>query len=414
MSGVYRFEVPGFVPGDPGDGYLLDGLVVPDRVPVAWEQSYGHTVDVAVGGLVTDDAGRVFADVRFVDTPEADMARQAAEAGEVEMAPPEVEEKTRLLRSGLPGSTGWRAISGSLITEGTLTGLVLMAGGGGRLVARPGDAADGLDPREPPQFSKSLDPADWPSHWFRISTEAIDKQGDVVSQRGLDFTEFRSNPQVFLAHQYLLPVATARNPATGAVEIRQDFDRGETYGRAFLHLRTEESRLTWDLVKAGVLSGASVGIVVDKGDTEPRKTAGGRRYNYVKRAVVTEFSICALPANAEALSCDAVRCSPVIREALAAWPDDGKAKADRGCGPDCGCRACRAGVKGVVWDIEPDSPDDVSEDDVLLNSPPYDEAAELLAPANARRLAAVESAWAAAACGLRDIRQALYRLTGRR
>ncbi len=132
-----------------------------------------------------------------------------------------------------------------------------------------------------------------------ISTEAEDRDGDIIEVAGWDLTNYRRNPVVLFAHDY-------RSPAVGkAISVVKD-----TVGQALRSVvefaPTEMGRQLFELYAGKYMRAWSVGFLpkesVRRRETEDGYTGRGVRF---RRQELLEYSAVPVPANAEALT-DAV------------------------------------------------------------------------------------------------------------
>lgn len=125
---------------------------------------------------------------------------------------------------------------------------------------------------------------------FRISTDGIDRDRDIISVAGWNLDHYKKNPVVLYAHDYRsLPVGKSLSISVGksGLDAEMEFIDAEVYPFAETVRR---------MVQAGVLRAASVGF-------KPTKWM----YNEERRGVdidsaeLLEWSIVPVPANAECL-----------------------------------------------------------------------------------------------------------------
>src|SRR5260370_33947825 len=88
-----------------------------------------------------------------------------------------------------------------------------------------------------------------------ITTEAVDREGEVVVQDGLDFTEFRQNAVVPWAHKYDLP------PVAKNIWIKRDGNGWLAKTQFAITPRGEEC---WQLAKGDFCKAWSIGFISDK------------------------------------------------------------------------------------------------------------------------------------------------------
>jgi len=138
----------------------------------------------------------------------------------------------------------------------------------------------------------------------KITTNAIDRDKEVLLPEGMDATDFEKSPSIFWAHDYFqLPlgkaVALKRFPnhwlAKGVMAERPDThpEQAEWFPDTVL-----------SLMEQGVIKGVSVGfdpVTHRKPNTEDRRKFGEGVQNVVSRWRLLEYSIAPMPANQDAL-----------------------------------------------------------------------------------------------------------------
>ena len=134
-----------------------------------------------------------------------------------------------------------------------------------------------------------------------ITTNTIDRDGDIIEPKGINLTNFRKNPVVLMAHDYRgLPIARAENIKKTDNGIISDvvFPEEGVYPLADTVYR---------LYKDKFMSAWSIGFIPIKmedipddneKDTEPLRRKGRR----IKTSELLEYSGCAVPSNPEALT----------------------------------------------------------------------------------------------------------------
>jgi hypothetical protein len=137
-----------------------------------------------------------------------------------------------------------------------------------------------------------------------ITTQGTDRQGDIVISRGIDTTEFKKIPSIFLNHDYsLLPIAKCEEL------VHKD---GYITATVKFVLGVPAIKNIFELVKAGVLKGVSIGFAANevvlrgtKAFDDVCKELGLDAQTYektqriIKSWTMYEFSIVSLPANSE-------------------------------------------------------------------------------------------------------------------
>ncbi len=123
---------------------------------------------------------------------------------------------------------------------------------------------------------------------FTITTEAVDRDGDIIVASGMDLTNYRKNPVVLWAHDYrALPIGKC----TGIRAVGSSIQAEVQFAS---HDFAQEVKT---LVDEGILKGASVGFLPI--DYEPLPSGTGYKH---LRTQLMEWSICAVPSNPEALA----------------------------------------------------------------------------------------------------------------
>jgi HK97 family phage prohead protease len=133
-----------------------------------------------------------------------------------------------------------------------------------------------------------------------ISTGALDRQQDEVLPEGGDFAGYLKNPVVLFGHDHgALPVATT---------TQLDVVRGRGVQARFRWLDGDaRAAAVRNAYEQGALRAASIGFLPRESESNGR---GGRRFT---RWELIEWSLCAVPANPEAVR---------TLKALDLWPAD--------------------------------------------------------------------------------------------
>jgi HK97 family phage prohead protease len=125
---------------------------------------------------------------------------------------------------------------------------------------------------------------------FVISTGAVDRDGDRLDPQGWVLDRFKKNPVVMWSHAYSQP------PVAKCTEIRVTRTGLEATAEFPPRGMYEFSDTVFDMLKGGFLSGVSVGFrPIEFEESRVRK---GRDY---RRQELTEFSLCSIPSNPDAL-----------------------------------------------------------------------------------------------------------------
>lgn len=131
---------------------------------------------------------------------------------------------------------------------------------------------------------------------FCGSDESIDRDGDIIRTSGWKLKQYKANPVVLFAHNHHeLPVARTKRVWVDKVKKRLMFE---------IEFPTEEISTLGDslyrLYKSGYMSATSVGFMPNyEKITYPEKKKGV--YRIMEEQTLNEISLCAVPANANAL-----------------------------------------------------------------------------------------------------------------
>ncbi len=135
------------------------------------------------------------------------------------------------------------------------------------------------------------------------SNSAKDRMGDIIETKGIDTTDYLTNPIIQAFHDY------RRAPVGTCVRLWKEVRAGvgRLMARVRLHDFSEEARLLWNLYSNKIMRGASIGFSnlasepLDKSDDDDEGAVvlGGRRF---KKILLLEISLVPLPAAAGALS----------------------------------------------------------------------------------------------------------------
>lgn len=143
---------------------------------------------------------------------------------------------------------------------------------------------------------------------FIASSQRVDRMGDVIMQRGWDFTDFEPNPMALAYHDHQMPIGLVCDWKIGRKDgtpvLRESIDFAE---QSVLPFADEILRA----VDAKVLRAVSVGFIAIKGrfmTEEDRKEHGIPEENASPWAVLfekqgqIELSVCTVPAHPDALA----------------------------------------------------------------------------------------------------------------
>ena len=118
-----------------------------------------------------------------------------------------------------------------------------------------------------------------------ISTDGVDRQGEIVKQEGLDYSNYMNNPVVLFGHDYKsMPVAVTS-------EIIKE--EGRTRAKGFF-APTEDGQNIRKLYDFGFLRTASIGFIPKEHDAKDA--------SIITKGEVLEWSFVPVPANPMAIS----------------------------------------------------------------------------------------------------------------
>jgi len=142
---------------------------------------------------------------------------------------------------------------------------------------------------------------------FLISTDAVDRDNDVLDPKGWQLDSYKSNPIVAFAHDYKsLPIAKC----TSIVTTPKGLEATAEFPPKGVHAFADT---VYDMLKAGFLSATSVGFrPIDYEQATDRKG-----FNF-KKQELTEFSIVPIPSNPQAL----VQQRSATSEQVKVWTKD--------------------------------------------------------------------------------------------
>ncbi len=123
-----------------------------------------------------------------------------------------------------------------------------------------------------------------------ISTDAIDRMGEVLDPAGIDLKNYRNNPVVLWAHDY------SQLPIGKAMWVRKDGNAIVSKVQFAKHAFAQE---VFNLYKDGYMKAFSVGFIPKDGVAGDGKK--GPRWTYTKWELL-EYSAVPVPANPEAIA----------------------------------------------------------------------------------------------------------------
>ena len=155
-----------------------------------------------------------------------------------------------------------------------------------------------------------------------ITTETIDRDGEVLISQGMDATEYELNPVVFYNHDYAQPIVRISEIRRGKGKIDATIEfaqRPDGFEGSYFPEFVES------LVDQGIVKGISVGFVpiaggVRKASQKDREDYGDSVRQVYSKWKLLEVSVAPLPANATALV-SAVRKGLVDKDDAVRWLD---------------------------------------------------------------------------------------------
>ena len=132
-----------------------------------------------------------------------------------------------------------------------------------------------------------------------ISSNVVDRDGEVVLPKGLQKKQFAGNPVVLWSHDHKTP------PIGKALWVKSDGDK--IIAKARISDKTQLARDVFELLKEGTLNAFSIGFETldqspptTKEITKEPMWASAR--NIIRKWSLLEFSVVACPCNPEALA----------------------------------------------------------------------------------------------------------------
>ena len=136
---------------------------------------------------------------------------------------------------------------------------------------------------------------------FKISSEVVDRDGDILIAKGCDFTNFAKNPQFLAFHNYReYPLGIPKNWGIDGDAVYCDvyFPKLEELATD-AEQASEKAKLvdfTYHCYKTGMLNAVSVGFIPK--EASPLKEGGKE----ITEWELLEFSAVSVPANQDALA----------------------------------------------------------------------------------------------------------------
>lgn len=137
--------------------------------------------------------------------------------------------------------------------------------------------------------------ADKPNTYrFLASSEKEDSYGDVVSQKGIDLTRFKSNPIILYQHNADEPIGRAVSTKLGDKGLEVDIELAPQG-------ISEKIDTIRGLIEAKILKAVSIGFSPIEYEPIRDKDNQFTGYKFIK-SLLHEISVVSIPANDEALA----------------------------------------------------------------------------------------------------------------
>lgn len=120
---------------------------------------------------------------------------------------------------------------------------------------------------------------------FKVSSEAVDRDGEIVKANGIDFKWYKKNPIVLLNHWY-----SVENIIGKCTKIWQEGT--DTFAEGYFSQTNPKAKLVQDLYNEKMVNVVSIWFIVKERDPNDRKI--------ITKSELLEFSICAVQSNRDA------------------------------------------------------------------------------------------------------------------
>lgn len=123
-----------------------------------------------------------------------------------------------------------------------------------------------------------------------VTTEGVDRDGEVIKADGIEIQRYLKNPVVLVNHEYKIESIVGKT-----ISIYQN-EAWETIAEGIFAKGTEKADICRTLYNQGFIKTVSIGFIAKQRASTDR--------NVITNAEMLEFSFVAVPANPEALSLD--------------------------------------------------------------------------------------------------------------
>lgn len=153
-----------------------------------------------------------------------------------------------------------------------------------------------------------------------ITSDSIDRDGEVVVPQGMNSTEFERNPVLFYNHDYAQPIGKCVSLKRGPAHITGEFKlahRPEGWEGPYF------PEFVGSLIGQGIVKGVSIGYMPEEGGMRRATVDDRKRYGTSVQTVYSkwkllEISVAPLQANPDALV-TAIRKGAVDADAAMRW-----------------------------------------------------------------------------------------------
>jgi len=134
-----------------------------------------------------------------------------------------------------------------------------------------------------------------------ITTNQVDRDGDVIDPKGIDYKEYLKNPVIFLNHEaWELPIGK-----TSWLRRHTEGDKSGMMAKGYITDKTGRAVEAFGLMQDRILTTTSIGFGIKPGGAreptqdEQKKFPGIKRM--IEKSTLYEFSVVGIPANTDAV-----------------------------------------------------------------------------------------------------------------
>lgn len=137
---------------------------------------------------------------------------------------------------------------------------------------------------------------------FVLSTEDVDRDGDVVIQKGINLKDFKKNPVALFGHDHKQPIGTWENIRLEGKKLLADLKLAELGTSDFIDTLHK-------LVNQRILKAVSIGFGIKKYEERKEDSSGWMGYTFHETELY-EASLVSVPANQNALRAKGMSIAP--------------------------------------------------------------------------------------------------------